>query len=68
MQLVVVPSECKIDLKRRLRDQGIAQELILDSDLHMFEDDVTRQSDNDTKENDRKYTGLTLQNLDLLHM
>jgi hypothetical protein len=30
MQLVVVYSECKLALKRRLQDKDVAQELILD--------------------------------------
>jgi hypothetical protein len=59
MQFVVVSSECKMGLKRRLQDKDIAQELILDSvsDAHISEDDISPQSDSDTEDNDRKDTG-----------
>jgi hypothetical protein len=55
-QFVVVPSECKMALKRGLQDEDIAQELILDSDsdAHMSEDDISSQSDSDTEDDDRK--------------
>jgi hypothetical protein len=54
--LVVVPSECKISLKRRLSDKGVAQKLYfrLTLDAHVSEDDITPKSDNDTKEDDQK--------------
>jgi hypothetical protein len=70
-QFVVVPSESRMALKRRLQDKHIAQELILDSDTHISEDDISPQSDSDTEEDDRKIqaakTGPTLHDLDLLH-
>jgi hypothetical protein len=47
-------------LKRRLQDDDIAQELILesDSDAHIAEDEISPpQSDNDTEEDDRTDTG-----------
>jgi hypothetical protein len=56
-------------LKRRLQDEDIAQELT-DSDNHISEYNITPESDDETKEDDRKDTGcrLTLQKLNLLHM
>jgi hypothetical protein len=58
-QFIVVPSECKMALKRRLQDEDMAQELILDSDsdAHISEYDISPQSDSDTEEDDRKDTG-----------
>jgi hypothetical protein len=47
-------------LKRRLQDEDLAQELILesDSDAHISEDDISpSQSDSDTEEDDRTDTG-----------
>jgi hypothetical protein len=56
-QFIVVPSECKMTLKRRFRDEDIAQELILgcDCDTHIY-DDISSQSNSDIEENDRTDT------------
>jgi hypothetical protein len=45
MELIVVSSECKMALKRRLQDEHIAQELTSDSytDTHISHDDVHSQ-------------------------
>jgi hypothetical protein len=61
-------------LKRRLQDEDIAQELILesDSDAHISEDDISPpQSDGDedrTGQTQNAKTGPTLYNLDILHL
>jgi hypothetical protein len=54
MQLVVIPSECRIALKRRLQDEDIAQELTLDLTVMLTCLKMTFLPNSDS---DRKRTG-----------
>jgi hypothetical protein len=50
----------RIASKRRFQDEDIAQELILDSDAHTSEVDISApQSDGDNKKDDKTETGWT---------
>jgi hypothetical protein len=51
-QFVLVPSECQMALKKRLKNEDTTQKLILDSDsnAHLSHDDIPPQSNSDTNE------------------
>jgi hypothetical protein len=59
-QFVVVPSECKLALKRKIENEDIAQELILDCN-YISDDDISsqcdRDSDTDSEEDNRADIG-----------